>query len=105
MPAILRGYIDRVWVPGVAFEIVNGRTRSLLQHITRFAVVATYGSPWWLQKFVSHDPNRHALMHGFRYIMARRAATRWLALYGLDYIDDAKRRRFLERVRKSLHNF
>ena len=105
MPAILRGYIDRVWVPGVAFEVVNGRTRPLLQHITRFAVVTTYGSPWWLQKFVSHDPNRHALMHGIRYLMARRAATRWLALYGLDYIDDAKRRRFLERVRKSLQNF
>jgi putative NADPH-quinone reductase len=105
MPAILRGYIDRVWVPGVAFELVNGRTRPLLQHIVRFAVVTTYGSPWWLQKFVSHDPNRHALMHGIRYLVAQRAATRWLALYGLDYIDAARRRRFLERVRRSLRDF
>lgn len=105
MPAILRGYIDRVWVPGVAFELVNGRTRPLLQHIVRFAVVTTYGSPWWLQKFVARDPNRHAVMHGVRHLMARRAVTRWLALYGLDYISEAKRRRFLEKVRRRLRDF
>jgi putative NADPH-quinone reductase len=105
MPAILRGYIDRVWVPGVAFDVVDGRTRPRLQHITRFAVVTTYGSPWWLQTFVSHDPNRHALMHGIRHLAARRARTRWLALYGLDYIGEAKRRRFLARVRRNLRNF
>lgn len=104
MPAILRGYIDRVWLPGVAFELVKGRTRPLLQHITRFAVVTTYGSPWWLQTFVARDPNRHALMHGIRYLVARRAKTRWLALYGLDYINEDKRRRFLERVGRGLQN-
>jgi NAD(P)H dehydrogenase (quinone) len=104
-PAILKGYIDRVWVPGVAFELRNGRTRPLLQHIRRFAVVTTYGSPWWLNKFVARDPNRHAFMHGIRYLVARRAATRWLALYGLDYASGAKRHRFLERVGVGLRGF
>jgi len=106
VPAILKGYIDRVWVPGIAFELVNGRTRpSLLRHIVRFAVVTTYGSPWWLNKFVVNDPSRHAFMRGIRRLVSRRADTLWLALYGTDYADDARRHRFLERVATRLRNF
>jgi NAD(P)H dehydrogenase (quinone) len=105
MPAILKGYIDRVWVPGVAFELKNGRTLPLLRSIRRFAVVTTYGSPWWLNKFVFHDPNRHALMRGLRYLMPRDARALWLALYGMDYRTDLRRRMFLRKVERRLRRF
>jgi NAD(P)H dehydrogenase (quinone) len=105
MPAILKGYIDRVWVPGVAFELRNGRTMPLLQHIRRFGVVTTYGSPWWLNKFVTRDPNRHALMYGLRYLVSRQARTLWLALYGMDSRTETSRRQFLDRVRQCLRRF
>ena len=105
MPAILKGYMDRVWVPGVAFELKNGRTLPLLRHITRFAVVTTYGSPWWLNKFIARDPNRHVFMRGLRFLVAKRARIRWLALYGMDKADDSRRRRFLRKVRVKLRDF
>ena len=105
MPAILKGYIDRVWVPGVAFELKNGRTLPLLRNIRRFAVVTTYGSPWWLNKFVFHDPNRHALMRGLRYLVSRDARIVWLALYGMDYRTDLRRRMFLRKVERRLRRF
>jgi NAD(P)H dehydrogenase (quinone) len=105
MPAMLRGYIDRVWLPGVAFELVDGRTRRLLQQLQRYAVVTTYGSPWWLNKFVVADPNRHAMMRGMRLLASRRARTLWLAIYGMDDASEAKRRRFLEKVRTRMRRF
>ena len=105
MPSILRGYIDRVWVPGVAFELVNGRTRPLLQHLRRYAVVTTYGSPWWLNTFIVRDPNRNAMMRGIRLLASRNASTLWLALYGMDYATDAKRHRFLQKVHARLRRF
>jgi putative NADPH-quinone reductase len=105
MPAILKGYIDRVWVPGVAFELKNGQTLPLLQNIRRFAVVTTYGSPWWLNKFVFHDPNRHVLMHGLRYLVSRNARGLWLALYGMDHRSDFRRRLFLRKVERRLRRF
>jgi NAD(P)H dehydrogenase (quinone) len=105
MPAILKGYIDRVWLPGVAFEVVAGRTRPLLQHIVKFGVVTTYGSPWWLNKLVLGDPGRKVFMRGIRHLFSPGARTLWLAQYGLDYIDAATRERFLSEVERRLREF
>jgi len=57
MPAMLKGYFDRVWAPGIAFErdIAGGRIRPLLTHIKLFGVVTTYGSPWWITRLVAGD--------------------------------------------------
>jgi NAD(P)H dehydrogenase (quinone) len=102
MPAILKGYIDRVWVPGVAFELVRGWTRPLLQHIVRFAVVTTYGSPWWLNKLLLGDPNRKVLMRAMRGLVSPGARTLWLAQYDMDSISATQRSRFLEKVQRRL---
>jgi len=104
MPAILKGYIDRVWLPGVAFEVVDGRTKPLLHNITKFAVVTTYGSPWWLNKLMD-DPNRSLFMRGIRHLLARNARMLWLAQYGMDAVDPATLERFLRKVERRLRAF
>jgi NAD(P)H dehydrogenase (quinone) len=104
MPAILKGYFDRVWLPGVAFEIVNRRTRPLLHNIRHFVVVTTYGSPWWLNKFVLGDPMRKVFMRGIQHVFSPRARKLWLAKYGLDSVDQRARERFLTRVATTLRN-
>jgi putative NADPH-quinone reductase len=101
MPAILKGYIDRVWLPGVAFEVVQGRTRPLFHNIVRFSVVTTYGSPWWLNKLIG-DPGRQVLMRGIRPLFSRKVRTLWLAKYGLDFIDHNARGEFLTKVRQRM---
>ena len=101
MPAILKGYFDRVWLPGTAFKLVNGRTRPLLQNIVRFAVVTTYGSPWWLNKLMG-DPNKRVFTRGMSHLFARRCRVLWLAGYGLDFIDKTSRVRFLRKVERHI---
>jgi NAD(P)H dehydrogenase (quinone) len=101
MPAILKGYIDRVWVPGVAFEVVEGRTRPLLHNIVRFLVVTTYGSPWWLNKFMG-DPSRRVLMRGIRHLFSPGVYTLWLAKYGMDFIDQRSREQFLTKIERRI---
>jgi NAD(P)H dehydrogenase (quinone) len=102
MPAILKGWFDRVWLPGVAFALADGQTRPLLHQIERFAVVTTYGSPWWVIRLVLGDPNRRILMRGIRILMSRRVRTRWFAKYDMDSAGPASCGRFLRRVEQGM---
>src|SRR5438045_3568081 len=64
MPAMLKGYFDRVWAPGTAFahDLEGGRIKPLLTNIRLFGVVTSYGSPWWLSLIVMQDPGRKVLL-------------------------------------------
>ncbi len=101
MPAMLKGYFDRVWAPGVAFErdLARGYIRPLLTHIQLFGVVTTYGSPWWITRFVAGDPGRKILMRALKPMCGRRVRSFFLAHYDLDRATPAARDAFIARVR------
>jgi NAD(P)H dehydrogenase (quinone) len=106
MPAMVKGYVDRVWGPGVAFEHdrEGGRIRPLLQHIRLFGVVTSYGSPWWLVKFFAGDPGRKVLMRALRPLCHPRATTFYLSHYDMDRSTPATRAAFLDRVGEKMRS-
>jgi NAD(P)H dehydrogenase (quinone) len=106
MPAILKGYFDRVWVPGVAFHLPagGGAIRPGLANIKKIAVVTTYGAPWWLIRLVLRDPVRAALLGGLGRLCGR-GARRWLALYNIDAASPARYAAFLARVEREIARF
>ena len=100
MPAILKGYFDRVWLPGVAFEFGAHAIKPLLTGIRLFGVVTTTGAPQWFTRVYMGNPSRKVLMRGLaRLLVAPRAERFWLALHGMDNASSAARSGFLERVR------
>ena len=54
MPAMLKGWIDRVWVPHATFELPKGLApiQGRLHNIRLIGGFSTYGSPWWWIRFV-----------------------------------------------------
>jgi putative NADPH-quinone reductase len=98
LPAILKGYFDRVWRPGVSFELKNGRPHAILRHITHLAVVTTYGSPWAYNKLFMFEPNKRVFMRGFGGLLALRLQKLWLAQYSEDRISDAEREAFMRKA-------
>ena len=101
-PAMLKGWLDRVWVPGVAFRLGGpGVLQPLLTNIRRIGVVTTYGSPRWLLWFVGW-PDWRMVRRGLRPLCARRCRLDWLALTRVDTCTDRERERFLAEVRAQL---
>ena len=101
MPAMLKGYFDRVWLPGVAFDVTpDGRVLTdRLQHIRRIVVVTTYGAPWWMVRIVLGDPARKIVSRAVRALCARDCRVDWYVQYNMDRATPRQLRRFLARVR------
>ena len=104
MPAMLKGYFDRVWAPGTAFEhdLDGGRIKPLLTNIKLFGVVTTYGSPWWLTRIVMQDPGRKVLFRALKPMCGPGVRSFYLAHYDMDRSTPASRQAFAERVRTKI---
>ena len=104
MPAILKGYFDRVWVPGVAFDLkpAGGVLRRRLDHIHLMAIVTTYGSPWWFIKLYMRDPGKAVFMRGIGRLLRPGAKRLYLAQYGMDQSTSESRTRFIDKVERAL---
>lgn len=99
LPAMLKGWIDRVLRAGVAFRLPEGADviEPMLTRVRRIIVVTTYGSPWWLIRYVG-DAGRRTIARGVQLICPNARAPLWLGLYGMDTASALRRRRFLDRV-------
>jgi putative NADPH-quinone reductase len=107
LPAILKGYFDRVWANGVAFRLPSGGGAILpgLTNIRKFWVVTSYGAPWWLIRLVLRDPVRAVLLGGLARLCAPRVERRWFALYNIDAAGNERCARFLMRVEREFARF
>lgn len=102
LPAMLKGWMDRVFVPGVAFALPRDgerAVRSLLRHIRLVAGVTTTGSPRWVMA-LSGFPGKRIIRRAIRLGFAPRCQNVWLCLHGVDTVSRAARVAHLERVER-----
>ena len=103
-PAILKGFLDRVFLPGVSFKLVNGKAAPNLQHIRKIAAVTTYGGSRFRTALMGDAP-RKMFKRTLRAIVYPFARAKYLALYDLNRADDAARIAFLEKVGSAMRTF
>lgn len=98
MPAMLKGWFDRVWAPGVAFRIGDGAIEPMLTNIKRIVVVTTYGSPTWLLWYIGRI-DRKLIGRGIRRLCAKNCRVEWLTLTRMDQRTRPECEAFVAKVR------
>ena len=103
LPAILKGWLERVMVPGVGFRFDerSGKIRPALTNVRHLVGISTYGSPKWYVRAIN-DNGRRTLMRALRLSCGLRASRRWFGFYGIDSAHDDARREFAARVEREL---
>ena len=101
-PAVLKGWLERVLVPGVAFTFdAKGGVEPAMTNVKRVVGISTYGSPWSYVKLVN-DNGRRMLTRALRLSCGRGAKSTWLGLYSIDTSGPNERTAFLDRVEHSM---
>ncbi len=107
LPAILKGWLDRVFLPETAFLMPTPERRTIargLSHITRLGVFTTCGASRWLTLFVG-APGKRTLFRGVGLLCAKQLKTAFAAHYLMDASTPESRKAHLDRVARRMDRF
>jgi putative NADPH-quinone reductase len=100
LPAVLKGWLDRCFLPDVAFLMPAAENQTIrpgLTNIRRLGVFTTCGASWWLTAFVG-APGKRMLMRGIGLLCAPRCRKVFAAHYLMDSSTPESRARHLAKV-------
>ena len=103
-PAILKGFFDRVFVPGVTFRLDGGKVVPTLHNVRKVAAVTSYGSSR-LRAMLMGDPPRKLVKRVLRATVRPGASVSYQALYAMNVASEARRRRFIAAVAARMEAF
>ena len=101
-PAILKGWFDRVWAPGVAFDHAPDHGAILPRlHLKHVVAITTMGSPWWAD-WAMLRPVRRVLKTAILGACATKAKLTWIPIYKAENLTPDRVDRAKSRIREAL---
>lgn len=103
-PAILKGWFDRVWRPGIAFDHAAdmGRIHPRLRQLRHTIAITTMGSPRWIDYLLLRQPLRRVMRWSILKPCAANCRLHWLALHSAETASAQRVEIFANRIRKAI---
>jgi len=99
-PAILKGWFDRVWAPGHAYEHASdyGPIKQCLNNLKEMNVVTTLGSPWWVDTFILRKPVKKVLKIALLGACTTNCKFKMLSLYKSEKLTAGQIEKFVGKI-------
>jgi len=98
-PAVVRGFVDRVFLPGWAFRYEGGALPTGLLRGRSARVISTMDSPWWWYALVLHRPT-HRAFGAATLSFCGLDPVRFSTVYNVRSLDEAARAAWCARVER-----
>ncbi|MDD5365901.1 MAG: NAD(P)H-dependent oxidoreductase [Gallionellaceae bacterium] len=103
-PAILKGWFDRVWVPGIAYDHATdlGPIKPRLHNLRRALAITSLGSPWWVDRLLLWQPVKRVLKTAIFGTCAPACQFEMLSLYKAECLSAKEVEAFCSRIERGL---
>ena len=100
-PAILKGWFDRVWAPGYAYNHASdlGAITPCLEKLKTVNVVTTLGAPWWVDFFILRQPVKKVLKIALLGACAKKCDFKMLSIYKSESLTESKIANFVKKIK------
>jgi putative NADPH-quinone reductase len=100
-PAILKGWFDRVWAPGHAYNHASdlGFIQPCLLNLKEVKVITILGAAWWVDFFILRQPIKKVLKYALVGACTKKCHFQMLSMYKSEKLSEEKLARFVHKIR------